>query len=345
MLTDGSYPPLRLGPEQIASIVRAKQPPPITAAAALMVDLDANQTLYERYPRVPLPPASTVKVMTAFLALKYADLDDPVTVSPMAAGTPGSRMGLMPGEVVTVQDLLYGLLLASGNDAAVAVAEHVGGSLASFVALMNETAHSLGMADSHFTNPHGLDDPAQVASAADLVTLTRAALAFPAFAHIVATEEAYVAGRSLVNTNHLLTIYPGADGVKTGTTQAAGECLIASVTRAGHRLLVVLLGSQDRYGDAIALLDYAAQGWRWGKVDLPADALAWEADADGHRYRLRVEQPFDIFLPAWQWPLIQPVRSLDSSTPLTGTLPVGSLHLMLAGQVVATAPLTTWLEP
>jgi hypothetical protein len=167
-------------------------------------------------------------------------------------------MGLAASEVLTVRDLLYGLLLPSGNDAAVALAEHVAGSEDAFVKLMNEAAAVLGLAETHFANSHGLDDSEQRSSAADLLKLAEADLAFPLFAEIVAQPSAYAAGRSLVNTNQLLGIYRGADGVKTGTTTAAGECLVASATRGGHRLLAVVLGSTDRYGDAEKLFDYSA---------------------------------------------------------------------------------------
>ena len=345
VLTDGSYPPLRLYPEQVVALRRLAEPPTISANAAVMADLDAGQTLYARRPHEPLPPASTAKIMTALLVLQHASLADRVTVSPQAAGAAGSRMGLTAGETLTVQDLLYGLLLPSGNDAAVALAEHVGGSEAGFVGLMNQAAADLGLADTHFANPHGLDDPTATTSAADLLTLTGAALAYPAFAQIVATQSTSAGGHWLVNTNELLHLYPGADGVKTGTTAAAGECLVASVTRRGHRLLLVLLGSADRYADAAALLDYAAANWQWRPVTLPADARAWQTDATGQAYRLQLAGDTDLFLPAWQWPLTRPVRVLDPGVPLTSTLPVGSLWLTLNDEVLARVPLTVWPGP
>lgn len=345
VLTDGNYPPLRLYPEQVQALRRLVEPPPVSAAAAMMMDLDADRTLYALHPHEPLPPASTAKIMTALLALQRTDLADRVTVSPQAAGATGSRMGLAAGETLTVQELLYGLLLPSGNDAAVALAEHVGGSETAFVDLMNQAAATLGLTETHFANPHGLDDPAATTSAADLLTLTRAALAYPAFAQIVATQSASVAGHLLVNTNELLHIYPGADGVKTGTTAAAGECLVASVTRRGHRLLLALLGSADRYADAIALLDYAAANWQWRPVTLPADALAWQTDAAGQAYRLQLTENTDLFLPAWQWPLTRPVRVLEPGIPFTSTLPVGSLWLTLNDQVLARVPLAVWPGP
>ncbi len=344
-ITDGNYPPLRLDPDQVTALGRARRPPAPSARSALVTDLDSAQVLYALRPHEPLPPASTVKIMTALVALKRAAPGDVVTISANAAGTEGSRMGLTAGETLSVLDLLYGLLLPSGNDAAVALAEHVAGSEAAFVQLMNEEAAALGMADTRFANAHGLDNPSATISAADLITLTRAALAYPEFARIVASPRAEVAGRLLVNTNELLTSYRGADGVKTGTTDAAGECLVGSVARNGHRTLVVLLGSQDRYADAVALLDYAAAYWEWRRVDLPDDALAWEVGPDGRRYRLRTVQPDELLLMSWQWPLTQFSRKLDWTAPPTATLPIGTLTLSIGGQPLKHLALAVWQGP
>lgn len=344
-ITDGAFPPLRLDPDQVTALSRVARPPTPGARSALVVDLDSGQVLYALRPHDRLPPASTVKIMTALVVLERSAPEDVVTVSANAAGMEGSRMGLQAGESLSVLDLLYGLLLPSGNDAAVALAEHVAGSEAAFVQLMNEKAAALGMADTRFANAHGLDDPTATISAADLITVTREALAYPVFARIVASPRAEVAGRTLVNTNELLTSYPGADGVKTGTTDAAGECLVGSVAQGGHRTLVALLGSQDRYREAAALLDYAAAHWEWRRVDLPDDALAWEVGPDGRRYRLRAIQPADLLLMSWQWPLTHLGRTLDWTVPPTATLPVGTLTLSIGAQPLAHLPLAVWQGP
>jgi D-alanyl-D-alanine carboxypeptidase (penicillin-binding protein 5/6) len=345
VITDGGYPPLRLDPDTVQAVWRANHPPDVTATAASVVDLSSGQTLYSLRSDDRLPPASTVKIMTALVTLQRAKLDAVVEVSPGAASMPGSRMGLTAGDKLTVRDLLYGLLLPSGNDAAAALAEHVSGSEQDFVELMNETAASLGMRDSHFTSPHGLDDDGEVVSASDLVTLTVAALSFPVFSGIVATASVDVAGHRLASTNQLLGAYAGADGVKTGTTDAAGECLVASTTRGGHRLLLVLLGSRDRYGDATRLLDWATETWQWRTVDLPDDALAWEINPTGQRYRLRAAESQDVFLPSWQWPLVRVNRMLDPSVPVTTSLPVGTLTLAFGSSPLARLPLFVWPNP
>lgn len=345
VLSDGAYPPVRLGPDEVAALTALRRPPSVTAAAALVVDVDADKVLYERNPTLPLPPASTVKIMTALVVMQQVSVDDMVTVSYNAAATPGSRVGLVAPERLTVRDLLFGLLLPSGNDAAVALAEHVAGTEDAFVALMNQQAAVMGLAATNFANVHGLDAPGMTTSAADLVTLTRAALAYPLFVQIVATPSARIAGRVVSNTNELLGSYAGADGIKTGTTDAAGECLVASVTRSGHRMLAVVLGSADRYRDVRALLDFAAAGWRWQRLDLPANALAWEMGPGGKRYRLQASDLPELHLAAWQWRLLQPVRRLDASVPLTSTVPVGEVQWRLGDQVLATVPLVALQGP
>ena len=268
VISDGGYPPLRLDPDSVLLLAQSKNPPPLSAKAALVMDVDADQTLYALRADAKVLPASTVKIMTALVTLQRTNLDDLVQVSARAAGTEGSRMGLAQGERLTVEDLLYGLLLPSGNDAAVALAEHVAGDEAAFVDLMNETAAALGCGAR--ISPVRMVWVTPVRPSVQRTrSVTKAALTFPVFAAIVSTATSDVAGHKLVNTNELLTTVAGADGVKTGTTDEAGECLVASVTRDGHRLLVVLLGSQDRYGEARSLVNWANQGWQWGEVRSP----------------------------------------------------------------------------
>jgi D-alanyl-D-alanine carboxypeptidase (penicillin-binding protein 5/6) len=317
----------------------------VSAAAALVMDLDSGQVIYGLRPEDRLPPASTVKIMTALVTLQRAQLDDVVQVSAKAAGMEGSRMGLTAGEKLTVRELLYGLLLPSGNDAAVALAEHVAGDEEAFVTLMNTTAAGLGLGGTHFGSSHGLDNPGETVSAADLAALSRAALAYPIFSEIVASPMATVAGRQLVNTNEMLGSFTGADGIKTGTTEAAGECLVASATRDGHRLLVVLLGSKDRYGEASELMKWADSVWQWRSVELPDNALAWEMDHAGQRHRLLVIESRDTFLPAWQWPLARVHRELNLTDPVTNTSPVGTLTLTLGSSPLAELPLSVWVDP
>jgi D-alanyl-D-alanine carboxypeptidase len=172
-------------------------------------------------------------------------------------------MGLAVGDTVTVTDLLWGLLLPSGNDAATALARHVGGSVDGFVATMNARAQELGLAQTHFANAHGLDAQGHVSSAADLLALTRELWAYPLFRSMVGTARVQWNDRDLWSTNEWLTTFEGATGVKTGTTDEAGECLVASVERDGRTVLIVIMGSQARYEDAAKLYDTFRAAYAW----------------------------------------------------------------------------------
>ncbi|MBC8446851.1 MAG: D-alanyl-D-alanine carboxypeptidase [Chloroflexi bacterium] len=339
VLTSGGTPPLRLYPYQVQELVSLTQPPAVTARAALLADGRTGTILFQRAAHERLAPASMTKIMTALLALEQGDLADVVTVPPAALTVGEASMWLESGEVVTLQDLLYGLLLVSANDAALTIAIHIGGSMEGFVALMNERAAELGLADTHFVNPHGLDDPQHLSSAADLLTLTREALGHADFGRIVATPQATVAGRALVSTNELLGTYGGADGVKTGTTDAAGECLVASATRSEGQALVVLLGSDDRYADAAALLDFYFQHYGWRALELPTNRLSGYEDSAGQGWTLRLGEQQAALLPRWQWPLVQLFRWMDPGVqPAAGGV-IGAARFTVGRDLLAELPM------
>ena len=327
---------MTLYPEQIAAQQEGKSLPPITAAAAILAGGDGGEPLAEKNAHERRAMASTTKIMTALLVLEHGNLDDSVTISPTAL-VGGSSMGLQSGEVVTVEDLLWGLLLQSGNDAAVALAEHLAGSEAAFVDLMNERAAQLGLANTHFANPHGLDAPEHFSSAFDLWRLTEAAMQYPIFQEIVATQSHTTAGRTLANINELLNRYPGADEVKTGTTEAAGQSLVASVTRDGHRSLAVVLGSEDRYGDAQAIFDHFFSSFRWTSAPLPVGPASWIVAPDGRPLRVTAPDAPDLFLPSWQWPLVRPQVVLQA-IPADLSLPAGVVRWYLGNKLLGEAP-------
>lgn len=345
ILTDRNDAPIRLAPENVAALVESRVPPTVTAASVLMIELPSGATLFEKASNDPRPPASTAKLMTALVVRDEVPLDDVVVITPTAAGTDGSRMGLTAGERLTVGDLLHGLLLPSGNDAAVALAEHVAGSESDFVAMMNAKGRAIGLRSTQFANSHGLDDPQQFTTALDLALIASAAMQDVELASIVAKPSAQIAGRLLTNTNELLTTYAGADGVKTGTTDEAGECLIAAVSRDSRRILLVELGSSARYEDARKLFDYAASAFAWHDAGLPYNGLSWIIAPNGDAYRLRSDPTSDIFVPAWQRSLLQPVVQIDAGQVLTGTEPVGRLRWHLGSELVAETPLSVWQGP
>lgn len=207
--------------------------------------------------------ASTTKIMTTIVILEKADLNETVTVSAKAGGTGGSRLGLKRGDKASVRDLLYGLMLRSGNDAAVALAEHVGGSVKEFAELMNEKASELGLTNTHFVTPHGLDDANHYTTALELAKLTDYAMDNETFAKIVGTKSITIyinnQPRQINNTNELLGVLNGVVGVKTGFTNNAGRCLVTETKRNNMDIITIVLGAdtkKDRTKDSVNLIEY-----------------------------------------------------------------------------------------
>lgn len=285
-------------------------PPELTAAGAVLWDPADARVLHGVAEERPRPMASTTKMMTALLAVESGPADEPVVVSGHAAGVGGASLGLTAGRELPLDDLLAGLVLRSGNDAAVAVAEHVADSEAAFVDAMNTRAAELGLDQTTFVNASGLtDDPRHAASPLDLARLAEVFMAHDSLAELAGapTFDAGALGH-LANRNELLTTYRGATGVKTGFTALAGQCLVASATRDGRTLYAVVLDSDDSFSDAAALLDHGfaeyarvapladgtvATRYRWAgeAVGLVADGslgatvpvgtdVTWRADVD-----------------------------------------------------------------
>lgn len=207
--------------------------------------------------------ASTTKIMTTIVILEKVDLNEKVTVSAKAGGTGGSRLGLKRGDKASVRDLLYGLMLRSGNDAAVALAEHVGGSVKGFAELMNEKAIELGLTNTHFVTPHGLDDANHYTTALELAKLTDYAMDNETFAKIVGTKSTTIyinnQSRQINNTNELLGVLNGVVGVKTGFTNNAGRCLVTETKRNNMDIITIVLGAdtkKDRTKDSVNLIEY-----------------------------------------------------------------------------------------
>lgn len=227
-----------------------------SASAAILVDAQSGRVLYEQNADAKMLIASTTKIMTALVAIREGDLSDVVTVSRGAAYTEGSAMYLKEGEQLTLETLLYGLMLCSGNDAAVAIAEHVGGSVGGFVELMNKTAKDLGMTSTSFANPNGLDDEKHYSTARDMAILGCAALENAALMRIASTRSVTIGGRTMTNHNKLLTMADGCIGLKTGYTRAAGRTLVSTVQRNGQRLVAVTLQDGNDWADHQSLYDY-----------------------------------------------------------------------------------------
>ena len=227
----------------------------ISAQKAILVDASTGRVLYEKDADSRSLIASTTKIMTALVVCEQCNVLDRVKIPKEAVGIEGSSMYLKEGEILTVQELLYGLMLHSGNDAAVALAIFCGGTVEEFAQRMNDKARSLGMTGSHFVNPNGLDAPEHYSTARDLAILTSYAMDNEIFAKTVATKTVTIGNRSLRNHNKLLWQVEGADGVKTGYTKAAGRILVSSAVRQGRRLVAVTINDGNDWADHASLYD------------------------------------------------------------------------------------------
>jgi D-alanyl-D-alanine carboxypeptidase len=240
---------------------RTPKLPNVRAAAAIVLDANTGSVLFAKNPDKRLPPASTTKIMTAWLLARDTKPEQVIVTPPEATGTQGSILGMAPGEKFTARDLLYAILLPSANDASIAAAQHSAGSVSAFVARMNEEAQQLGLPNTNFVNPNGLPAPNHFSSARDLAHLAQNALLDPTFATAVRAQT-YLVPRAnrpptkIVNKNELLGTVPGMDGVKTGQTREAGYCFVGSATRNGRRIITVVLNSPNWQAETVALLNY-----------------------------------------------------------------------------------------
>ena len=227
----------------------------ISAEKAILMDAATGRVLYEQNAEEESLIASTTKIMTALVVCEQCNVLDRVRIPAEAVGVEGSSLYLREGEVLTVQDLLYGLMLHSGNDAATALAIYCGGTVEGFAELMNDKARTLGLENTHYANPHGLDAPDHYSTARDLAVLAAYAMENPIFRQTVSTKTVTVGERSLRNHNKLLWQVDGAEGVKTGFTKAAGRILVSSALRNGRRLVAVTINAPDDWQDHVSLLE------------------------------------------------------------------------------------------
>ena len=245
------------------STARPPSPPDVDAASVVLMDAATGQVLYSKNPHVRRPNASTTKIMTAILLIEHCKMTDKVRVSPKACQTPFTSLHLKPGEQISVRDLLVGMMVRSGNDAAVAAAEHVAGSVAKFAALMNKKAVEIGCKNTHFVNPNGLYAKGHYSSAYDLCLMARYAFRYPVFNEAVRTQKHVLDSRTVnrkdlavFSRSKFMKYYPGADGVKSGYVKQAGYCYVGSATREGWRLVSAVLKSDNSNLDTMVLMDY-----------------------------------------------------------------------------------------
>lgn len=289
--------------EAIINTVDFNKNIPITAArCAIVIDADTKNTLFSNNADEIRGMASTTKIMTALVAIENGNLDEEFAIPKEAVGVEGSSVYLIEGETLTLRELLYCLMLESGNDAATAIAICIGGSIDNFVGMMNERANEIGLTSTHFTNPHGLSNESHKTTARELAYITAEAMEYPFFCELVATKSMRVRydgvqnGRSLVNHNKLLFNYSGVIGVKTGYTKLDGRCLVSSAERNGMRLIAVTL--QDPFPPSThkTLLDKGFNDFELVEILRSGDIRAEVPIANSEDLFLSVTNPYGITL-------------------------------------------------
>ncbi len=312
----------------------------LSAKRAILMDAATGRVLYERNADDRSLIASTTKIMTALVICEQCNVLDRVRIPKEAVGIEGSSMYLKEGEILTVQELLYGLMLQSGNDAAVALAIYCGGTVEGFAGLMNDKAHKLGLSDTHFENPNGLDSPHHYSTARDLAVLSAYAMENPIFAKTVSTKTVRAGERTLRNHNKLLWRLEGADGVKTGFTKAAGRILVSSAVRQDRRLVAVTINAPNDWQDHCDLMeigfrDYSVRkllskgsvvgrveiaGGESGGVSLIADDDCYYAMAEGEQHKTVYTGPGFVYAPV--------VKGASA----------GSVHICLGEKTIGVVP-------
>jgi len=326
-----------------------KAMPEVSSHSACVIDIDTGRILAAKNENEKSEPASITKIMTALIALENADIKKVVTIPGAAAGVEGSSIYIKAGEKYSLEDLLYGLMLRSGNDAATAIAIDVAGSVDAFVEKMNQKAQELGCTGTHFNNPHGLPDEKHYTTAHDMALITAAALRNDTFVKIVSTKnytaEPDGAGetRSWQNKNKLLWQYEGAIGVKTGYTKSAGKTYVGAAERNGIRIAVVVLGAKDMWGDAATLLDDAFASYQ--QVDLIKDGQSTgvtpvleglSSEVEGitegslSKTLTKEEQERIVTKCVYQTPLYAPVAKGDI---------IGSMQVYLDDEMIGSVPI------
>lgn len=331
--------------------------PQLTAEAFILLEGSSGQIICEKNAFQQRPPASTTKMVTALLALERGSLTDPVQIGPRALRTGGSTLGLKTGQVYPLGELVEGALIRSGNDACVAIGEHIGGNEPGFIQMMNQKALALGARNTFFCNTNGMPDPGHYSSCYDLALIARYALRNPEFARIVktqyetismapdegASDNAEASGFMVKNTNALLWSFPGADGVKTGTTNAAGACLVASATREDRQLIAVVLKSRNRFGDAAKLLEFGFNNFTEIKVAEPGDQLAVLPFLNGNPASIATysSERLGVTVPKHLAAQVQIHHILHENiaAPLPAGTEVGESLITNQGQILQRAPL------
>jgi len=324
-------------------------PPSITGETGVLIDVKTGNVLFDKNAHVRMEPASITKIMTAILALEKGNLSDTVVTGKEPTLTYGTRIYLEEGEKLTLEQLLYAMLLNSANDAAIAVAEHIGGDVPTFVQMMNDKAKEIGAKDTTFVNPNGLPDEGHLTTAYDIALIARYALVhFPEFRRIVSTKSANIPwqgkewDRSLLNINKMLWDYEGADGVKSGYTSSAGQTVVASATRDGWQLIAVVLKSQGKniWTDAGALLDYGFDNFEPINVMEKGKIISSEKVKYGDSVEMETGGDFSTVVPRGTNPITtKTVVKSGITAPVKKGDVLGDLEILQDGKKIGSVPL------
>ena len=330
-------------------------PPEISAEAAVILDWNSGRLLYAKNPHLPRPMASTTKIMTALVALEKGTLKDVVIISAQAAHTGGSSIWLEEGEKKTLEELLLGLMLRSGNDAAVAIAEHIAGSVEAFAQLMTARARELGARKTVFKNPHGLHHPEHYTTARDLACIAAHAMGMREFRRIIATPKALISwpgqpwDRFLYNQNKLFELYAGAEGIKTGWTTPAGRCFVGAAQNCNRRLITVVFNAPQMWEDTTLLLDYGFTEFNYKKVINKGQHLKSAAVSRGDDKKVKVIAADSFYYPlkdakeekkvTYKFIIDEPLKA-----PLRNKERIGELKICFGREVVGVVDLLAGQE-
>ncbi|MCM8711067.1 D-alanyl-D-alanine carboxypeptidase [Clostridium sp. SYSU_GA19001] len=314
----------------------------VNARCAVAIDSNTKIVLYDKNAHMLVPMASTTKIMTALVAIQYGDLDKKIEISSRAAGIRGSTVGYKKGEVVTLKELIYGLMLRSGNDAAIAIAEGIAGSVEEFVKLMNEYASQIGVYSTHFESPHGLDSQNHYSTAYDLAVITAKAREYQLFNEIVGSKDVDGAekgfSRGFHNINKILWLLSNATGVKTGYTGQAGKCLVTSVDIDKNDIIIVVLNSPSRWKETEKINDYVAKNYRFKKYFSKNDIID-EVDIKGKREKIKLITNEDVVIPEkegvnYEFKIVKPNYEIGDSVAKGAKL--GSINVYADGKKIYT---------
>ena len=313
----------------------------LSAEKAILLDALSGRVIYEKNADSQSLIASTTKIMTALIVCEQCNVLDRMRIPKEAVGIEGSSMYLQEGEILTIQELLYGLMLRSGNDAAVALAIYCGGTVEGFAELMNDKARALGMDNSHFVNPNGLDAPGHYSTARDLAILASYAMDNPIFYKTVSAKNVKVGQRSLTNHNKLLWRVDGADGVKTGYTKAAGRILVSSATRQGRRLIAVTINAPDDWNDHAYLLEDGFTRYAVKRIVTAGDVVGAVQIAGGQagQVQLVAVEDFDYAMCSDETARIQLIGPGFVYAPAVKGAEAGFAHVCIGDKSVGKIPL------